>query len=282
MTEIRQGASGVETLSRSNYRRERRGACPSRPTPLPAVASVASTAFCSHAGAHRFSAAAMLGCCIAVPLALVAVFSLVQPDLAFPGAELSMAGGGGQAASWAPSAASSDSTPRDLWRKGEVPYLYQTDPQWASAPYAGSTVEEAGCGPTCLTMAYIAATGNRDYDPAKLAQFSEQNGFVEEGLTTWTLMTDGAQRLGLNSQELPADARQVASAVGEGHPVILTVGPGDFTSTGHFVVVAGVADDGNWIIRDPNSPQRSQQTWDPQQVLSQCRNLWEISPRGWF
>lgn len=272
MTEIRQNASGVEALSRSRYRRERREMRPSRPTPVIAQ---------PHAGARRFSVAAMLGCCIAAPLALMAVFSLVQPGMAFPGAELQVAGGA-QATSWAPSAASSDSTPRDQWRKGEVPYLYQIDPQWANAPYAGTTVEEAGCGPTCLAMAYIAATGNRDYDPAKLAQFSERNGFVEEGLTTWTLMTDGAQRLGLNSQELPADARQVASAVGEGHPVILTVGPGDFTSTGHFVVVAGVTDDGNWIIRDPNSPQRSQQTWDPQQVLSQCRNLWEISPRGWL
>lgn len=276
MSEARQGASGVEALSRSNYRRERRAVCPVPSAPM----GHGSARSRCYADAQRFSAMAMLGCCIAVPLALLAVFSLVQPGLAFPGAELRA--GDSQTASWVPSAASSDSTPREQWRKGEVPYLYQIDQQWANAPYAGSTVEEAGCGPTCLAMAYIAATGNRDYDPAKLAQFSEQNGFVEEGLTTWTLMTDGAQRLGLNSQELPADARQVASAVGEGHPVILTVGPGDFTSTGHFVVVAGVADDGNWIIRDPNSPQRSQQTWDPQQVLSQCRNLWEISPRGWF
>ncbi len=276
MTEFRQGASGLETLSRSSYRRER-CAVRSVHSASPRHGSVRPR---SHAAAHHFSAMAMLGCCIVVPLALLAVFSLVQPGLAFPGAEL--LAGDSQTASWVPSAASSDSTPREQWRKGEVPYLYQIDQQWANAPYAGSTVEEAGCGPTCLAMAYIAVTGGRDYDPAKLAQLSEQNGFVEEGLTTWTLMTDGAQRLGLNAQELPADARQVASAVEEGHPVILTVGPGDFTSTGHFVVVAGVADDGSWIIRDPNSPQRSQQTWDPQQVLAQCRNLWEISPRGWF
>lgn len=118
--------------------------------------------------------------------------------------------------------------------------------------------------------------------PPKMAQFSEDNGFLDDGLTTWTFMTEGAQKLGLKSKELPADAAQVARAVGEGHPVILTLGPGDFTSTGHFVVVAAIDSDGNLVIRDPNSPERSSRSWDPQRVLGQCRNLWEISPGGWF
>ena len=36
------------------------------------------------------------------------------------------------------------STPRSDWRAGEAPFLYQTDPQWASHPYAGGTVENQG------------------------------------------------------------------------------------------------------------------------------------------
>jgi len=75
---------------------------------------------------------------------------------------------------WQPSDVQPDSTPKEMWKKGEVPYLFQIDPQWAEAPYAGSTVGEAGCGPTALTMAYIALTGAKDYDPP-------QNGPVQRG-----------------------------------------------------------------------------------------------------
>lgn len=68
--------------------------------------------------------------------------------------------------------AGSISTPVGEWSQGQVPRLYQTDPAWAGAPYAGSTVEEAGCGPTCLAMVYVSITGKKDYDPASLCAFS--------------------------------------------------------------------------------------------------------------
>ena len=70
------------------------------------------------------------------------------------------------------------STPRSEWRSGETPFLYQTDPQWASHPYAEGTVEKNGCGPTCLSMVYVALTGRDDLDPAAMADFSERNGYT--------------------------------------------------------------------------------------------------------
>ena len=166
------------------------------------------------------------------------------------------------------------STPRSEWREGALPFLYQTDPAWADAPYAGATVAESGCGPTSLAMVYVALTGRTDFDPATLADFSERNGFVEEGLTAWRFMTDGALRLGLSSHEVPADAARLRAELAAGNPVICSVRPGDFTETGHFLVVAGVADNGELVIHDPNSPANSARTWDIDRVLSQCANLW--------
>lgn len=72
----------------------------------------------------------------------------------------------------------------------------------------------------------------------------------------------------------PADAGRLAAELAEGHPVICSVRPGDFTDTGHFLVVAGVADNGELVIHDPNSPANSARTWDVQRVLAQCANLW--------
>ena len=123
-------------------------------------------------------------------------------------------------------------------------------------------------------MVYIALTGKTDKDPAAMAAFSEAEGYVEEGLTAWRFMTDGAADLGLSSHEVPADAGRLKEELAQGHPVICSMRPGDFTSTGHFLVVAGVADNGELVIHDPNSPANSARTWDAERVLAQCANLW--------
>ena len=49
--------------------------------------------------------------------------------------------------------------------------------------------------------------------------------------------------------------------------------PGDFTTTGHFIVITGLKD-GKFIIKDPNSKERSNQLWDYQILEHQISNLW--------
>ena len=169
------------------------------------------------------------------------------------------------------------STPREDWRTGEVPYLYQTDPQWAGHPYAGGTIEKNGCGPTCLSMVYVALTGRDDLDPAAMADFSERCGYTTDGMTAWALMSNGAAELGLTSEELPASTAAVREALLTEKPVICSVGPGDFTTTGHFIVLASLTEDGEVVVHDPNSAERSSHPWDLERVLGQCLNLWAFS-----
>lgn len=110
--------------------------------------------------------------------------------------------------------------------------------------------------------------------PADMGALSESLGAASTEGTAWTLMTDGAARLGLAATVLPADEASVRRAIVSGSPVICSVGPGDFTTTGHFVVLAGIDRKGRLIVRDPNSPERTAQSWDFQTVLSQCRAIW--------
>ncbi len=168
------------------------------------------------------------------------------------------------------------STPAHAWRKGEVPFLYQIDPQWSEEPYAGGNIHENGCGPTCLPMVYISLTGKTDLDPAAMARFSEQNGFAVDGMTAWALMTDGAAMLGLRSAELPASADAVRAELVAGRPIICSVRPGDFTTTGHFIVLAGLTDDGQVMVRDPNNAGNGDYPWDLDRILGQCANLWTV------
>ncbi len=64
------------------------------------------------------------------------------------------------------------STPKAEWKAGSMPHLYQTDPVWASQPYAGTDVRTAACGPTSLAMVYVYLTGKTDLDPASMAAFA--------------------------------------------------------------------------------------------------------------
>ena len=160
---------------------------------------------------------ALLLVCAAV--ALVVGASAVALCHAAPGATASPAG---EAAA---------STQRSEWRAGEVPHLYQTDPAWADSPYAGGTIRENGCGPTALAMAYVALTGRDDMGPVEMAAFAERGGYVSDGMSTWTLMSEGAAELGLTSEELPADEGSVRAALLAGHPVICSVRPWCATPT---------------------------------------------------
>lgn len=158
-----------------------------------------------------------------------------------------------------------------------MPYFYQTDEAWGDEPYAGGTVAENGCGPTALAMVRIDLLGGTKWDPARLAAWSERNGYVEGGATRWALMTEGAARLGLSSREVPAETTCVRAALQAGNPVMCVVGPGDFTTTGHFIVLSSLNDDGTVNVHDPNSAANSHKAWDLERVLAQCNNLWAFS-----
>ena len=118
------------------------------------------------------------------------------------------------------------STPKSKWKRGTVPELFQTDPAWADDPYAGGTIGENGCGVTCMSMVYIALTGKADMGPVEMAEFSEENDYVEANSTSWRFMTDGGAQLGLTVETLPDVASRISAEVEAGHPVIVNVGPG--------------------------------------------------------
>ena len=66
---------------------------------------------------------------------------------------------------------------------------------------------------------------------------------------------------------------EVLTALENGHPIICSMRPGDFTTTGHFVVLTGV-EDGKIRVNDPNSRERSGKLWDYSRLEYQINNLW--------
>ena len=90
-------------------------------------------------------------------------------------------------------------------------------------------------------------------------------------------MTEGARALGLNATEVPADEQSIRREIVAGRPIICSMGPGDFTTTGHFIVITDIDQNSNLVVRDPNSPERTAKSWSFDTVLGQCRAMWSYS-----
>lgn len=220
---------------------------------------------------------ALAALCVALVLVVVLAGRAAVQDTLRWKLESSSPGAGAAVSSLERGESAPSSTPKERWREGELPYLFQKDPQWAEQRYAGSTVGESGCGPTCMSMVYIALTGRRSMDPGTMASLAQNGGFVEDGKTSWRFMTEGAAQLGLSSREVPYEEQQIRQLLGEGTPIICSMMPGDFTDTGHFIVLCGVNKDGLVLLRDPNSEERSAQGWELGRIMPQMANLWAFS-----
>ena len=166
----------------------------------------------------------------------------------------------------------------DQYNPGQIPLLIQWDEDWGYAPYGDGMIALDGCGPTCLSMIAVGLTGDTSMNPKAVAAFSEGNGYLdaETGSTLWSLMTDGAGKLGLRSRELTLDEQQMIRELSQGHPIICSMRPGDFTTGGHFIVIYEYRD-GKFLIKDPNSRSRSQKGWSYETLEPQIKNLWAFS-----
>lgn len=158
-----------------------------------------------------------------------------------------------------------------------VPLFLQWDPMWGYEKYGSDFLAVTGCGPACLAMAGFYLTGSRDMNPGEIAAFAERNGYYAKGYgSSWTLISQGSGQLGLRAEELPLVKKKMTDALERGNPVILALGPGDFTTTGHYIVLTGL-ENGFFKVNDPNSVENSERLWSYEQLEGQIRNIWEIS-----
>lgn len=159
-----------------------------------------------------------------------------------------------------------------------IPLFQQWDKRWGYTAYGDNILAINGCGPTCMSMVYTGLTGNIDKNPAVLADFCiENNYYTQDSGTSWAMMTSGAQALGLNAEKLSLTQDELKERLEMGQPVICSMMPGDFTETGHFIVLWDVTEDGKLMVNDPNSILRSQTEWDFEVVFGQIKAAWAYS-----
>lgn len=161
----------------------------------------------------------------------------------------------------------------DDYTAGEIPHLMQWDLRWGYAQYGDDMLGLTGCGPTCLSMVVAGLTGDTQCNPLAVADYSDSQGWYVSGVgTSWDLMRSGAEHFDLRWQELPLDESVMRQALDAGGALILSMLPGDFTESGHFIVICGCTADG-FTVLDPNSYARSK-VWSYTELRGQIGNLW--------
>lgn len=152
----------------------------------------------------------------------------------------------------------------------EVVYFNQLDETYANKPYGTDNIGGYGCGPTALSIVVSSLT-DEIVDPVQMAKWSYENGgwckgsgsyhsLIPAAATAWELPVEGCTA---------SEPQRILDALAEGKLVIAIMSKGHFTSSGHFIVLRGVQD-GQILVADPASYNRSQKLWDLSIILNEA------------
>ena len=159
-------------------------------------------------------------------------------------------------------------------KEQEFPLFLQWDKRWGYESYGDSCIGLAGCGPTCLSMVLFYLTRDETYTPDKIAAYSVENGYYVEGTgTSWVLMEDVAKLYGIKVNSISSAANNMRAVLDNGGIIICAMGKGDFTISGHYIVIYGYDNEG-FMVNDPNCVARSGRRWTFSEIETQIKSIW--------
>lgn len=166
----------------------------------------------------------------------------------------------------------------------------QTDTRWKNYNYSANgekkTIGSAGCGPTAAAMV-IATLKNKNVTPVTTAEWSMSHGYkaLNQG-TFYTYFIPqfavyGIECKRINTSNLYGKSSSTAhtealAALKNGDWVIACMGKGNWTSSGHFILLYGY-ENGYVYINDPASTKatRIKNTWAL--FAKQVKYMWSIT-----
>ena len=169
-----------------------------------------------------------------------------------------------------------------------VSYL-QTDPRWGSLDYSAAgektTIAASGCGPTAMAMV-LASWADPSVTPETECAWALRHGYkAPHSGTYYGYFGPAGARYGLtvtrlNGTSLYGNAKsplhhQAEEALDRGCLVIACMGKGNWTSSGHYVLVWGIS--GRTVfINDPASTRPARTCGDYDLFKSQVKYYWII------
>lgn len=159
--------------------------------------------------------------------------------------------------------------------KGRYPLLLQYDQRWGYGKYGYNVIGMNGCGPTSAAMIIAGLTGRNNITPYDVASYAYSHGYYQEG-TSWSFFTEGMKYYGIHGRNIPLSYSSMKRELMNNRPLICSMRPGDFTTTGHLIVIKGMKQ-GMFIVNDPNSRKRSNRLWSYDTLSKQIKNVGSFS-----
>ena len=160
------------------------------------------------------------------------------------------------------------------------PYYNQSDPAWGSVPYGKEgTISSSGCGPT--SMAMVAKSYGANVTPEDTMKWSLNNGHRVYGAgTAWDFFRAYGNSIGVQTEQAGPSSNFMTNKLRSGVPIISSMRKGHFTKGGHFIVLSGIDEQGNILVNDPSSTERTGQKWSPDIVAGESKQMWAVSRDG--
>ena len=152
----------------------------------------------------------------------------------------------------------------------EVPHLYMSD---HNIPLKkGGNVSSNGCGFVAIAMVLQYITGEEitvqeivDWGQDKYYNgIGAEAALFEAAAENWD--AGGVECVGKGATD------EIKAALKENVPVIAYMGPGNFTTGGHFIVLTGIDENNQVTINDPGSRDRSNVKWDFDLIINEAHS----------
>lgn len=165
----------------------------------------------------------------------------------------------------------------------DVVYFNQLDVKYADMPYGTDKIGTHGCGPASLAIV-ISSLTEQNVNPIQMAEWAVENGGWCEGSGSYhTLIPNAVKSFGLDVEDDVQNAPQkIIDALLNGKLVIALMSKGHFTSSGHYIVLRGITEDGKILVADPASMNRSEGKWDFNIILNEARKGADAGGAFWI
>lgn len=154
-----------------------------------------------------------------------------------------------------------------------IPLYLQSDYPQAVCYIDGvlKSVKSSGCGAASVSMVIAYLTGNTNQTPYTLFKWAYEHHYYSGNGLSHTCLTKLAELYGIRGTWIANDMNQITEALRAGHPVVAHMGPGIFTSGGHYIVLRGITEDGYVLVNDPGSRSKNRYAYPLSTVVGQAR-----------
>lgn len=160
-----------------------------------------------------------------------------------------------------------------------IPLYYQYSGGWQNIAFGGGNIASSGCSVTCIAMVFSYLLDQR-ITPDQIVAWTGNRYYVHPAGQSWSIFTACADQWGVECQNLGKNANSVVNALSSGKPVIASMGPGTFTSAGHFIVLRGVTESGKILVNNPSdnvSKNHVNKEFDLSLIMREAKNFWCFS-----